>query len=702
MKTVEIELNGYKIQMETGKLAKQAHGAVIMRVGDTMVMATAVAEDKEREGRDFLPLTCDYQEKAWAVGKFPGGFFKREGRPTEIETLVSRMIDRPLRPKFPDGWVRETQIIATVISKDEIHPSDVMAITASSAALHISKVPFDGPLAGVRVGRVDGKLICNPTHQEIEQSDIDIIVAGTKDAIVMVEGGAEFVSESDMVEAIMFGHKSMQPLIQMQEDLREAVGVEKVQFESPVPNPEIFDMVKGACLDKLKENLVIKEKMARYSALSELKKETVEKINADKDEENRIDPSEIAGAYGDLKSREMRRMILDEKRRIDGRKFDEIRPIACEVGYLPRVHGSAIFTRGETQAMVIVTLGTRSEEQKIEGLGDDVWRKFLLHYNFPPFSVGEAKFLRGPGRREIGHGALARRGVNPVLPNWDDFPYTIRIVSDILESNGSSSMATVCGSSLSLMDAGVPVKNPVAGIAMGLIMEGDNYAVLSDILGDEDHMGDMDFKVIGSKEGVTAIQMDIKIGGINEDILSRALEQAREGRLHILGKMAEAITEPRENLSKYAPRIITINIPVEKIKDVIGPGGKIIRSIVEETGAKIDVDDDGRINVASPDEQAAQAAIKRIRALTAELEVGKVYMGRVVKIVDFGAFVEVLPGQEGLVHISQIANERIGAVRDVISENDQFLVRVLDIDRTGRVRLSRKEALGLNPDDVLD
>ncbi len=702
MKTVEIELNGYKIEMETGKLAKQAHGSIVMKVGETMVMATAVAEDKEREGRDFLPLTCDYQEKTWAAGRFPGGFFKREGRLTEAETLVSRMIDRPLRPKFPKGWLRETQIIASVISKDEIHPSDVMAITASSAALHISKIPFAGPLAGVRVGRVDGKLICNPTHPEIEESDIDIIVAGTKDAIVMVEGGAKFVSEKDMVEAIMFGHKSMQPLIEMQEELRKAVGVEKIDFEVVQPDPKIFDLVSGACLEELNKSLAIKEKISRYETLSKLKKETVAKINADRSEDEQIDAGAISTAYGNLKSHQMRKMILEDKVRIDGRRFNEIRPIACEVGYLPRTHGSAIFTRGETQSMVVITLGTRSDEQKIEGLNVDEWRKFLLHYNFPPFCVGEAKFLRGPGRREIGHGALARRGVTPIMPDWDDFPYTIRVVSDILESNGSSSMATVCGASLALMDAGVPTMDSVAGIAMGLVMEGDNYAVLSDILGDEDHMGDMDFKVIGTQKGVTAIQMDIKIGGINEEILTEALDQAKEGRLHILSKMVEEITEPRAELSKYAPRIITINIPVDKIRDVIGPGGKTIRSIVEQTGAKIDVDDEGRINVASPDQKAADAAIKMIRSFTAELEVGKFYMGRVVKIMDFGAFVEVLPGQDGLVHISQIANERIDAVRDVLSEGDEFLVEVLEIDRTGRVRLSRKTALGMNPADVLD
>ncbi|MBZ0271933.1 polyribonucleotide nucleotidyltransferase [bacterium] len=702
MTRVEFEVDGQTVTMETGKIAKQAHGSVVVRCGDTMILATAVAAPSEREGVDFLPLTCDYQEKPWAAGRIPGGFFKREGRPTEKETLTSRMVDRPLRPLFPDGWRRETQIIAGVISKDEFHPSDVLAITASSAALHISKIPFGGPLAGVRVCRTEGKFVCNPTHAQIEAADIELIVCGTADAIVMVEGGANFVKEKDIVDAIMYAHRSMQPFIKAQHDLREQAGAAKIEFTAEELDRNVYEAVARQAIGELKVALSTKVKVDRYDKLYATKKAVAEAINEGRGEDERIDAKDVSRAFEDLKYMEMREMILSEGVRVDGRGSKDIRDITCEVGFLPRPHGSALFTRGETQALVTVTLGTRYDEQKIEGLYEDEWRRFLLHYNFPPFSVGEAKFLRSPGRREIGHGALARRGLELVLPDAETFPYTVRIVSDILESNGSSSMATVCGSSLAMMHAGIPITHAVAGVAMGLIKEGDRYAILSDILGDEDHLGDMDFKVIGNVDGVSGIQMDIKIGGIDESILTQALDQAREGRLHILGEMNKAIDKPVADISKYAPRIITIRIPVERIRDVIGPGGKTIRSIVDKTGVKIDVEDDGRVLIASTDAAMAEEAIKLVRAYTAELEVGKFYMGRIVRITDFGAFVEIFPGQEGLVHISHMADERIRSVHDVAKEGDEILVKCIEIDRLGRVRLSRKEALGLDPKDVLE
>ncbi len=699
---LEEDFHGSVISMETGRIARQAHGSILLTCGETIVLATAAVSPSPREGVDFLPLTCDYLEKTWAAGKIPGGFFKREGRPTEREVLVSRMVDRPLRPLFPEGFHHELQVVVSVISKDEVHPADVLAITAASAAVNLSKIPFGGPLAGVRVGRVNGQFVCNPTHEQIEAGDLELIVVGTEDAVVMVEGGANFLPEKEIVDAIIFGHKAMQPLIALQKSLREAAGVPKMEHTPPALDEGLVASVESLAMSPLREALNTKVKVERYEKLAGVKKELQAKVAEGKTPETAPNPKAVTAVYEDLKYREMRRQILEDKRRVDGRSYTEIRDINCQVGFLPRPHGSALFTRGETQALVAVTLGTRSDEQKIEGLYLEEWRRFMLHYNFPPFSVGEVKPLRSPGRREIGHGALARRGLENILPTNEDFPYTIRVVSDILESNGSSSMATVCGSSLALMHAGVPVSRPVAGIAMGLIKEGDAYAVLSDILGDEDHLGDMDFKVVGSAEGVSAVQMDIKISGIDENILREAMEQARAGRLHILEIMNQTMSRPAADLSKYAPRITTVQIPIERIKDLIGPGGKTIRAIIEKTGVKIDVEDDGRVLVSSPNQDAAREAINLVRAYTSEAEVGKYYMGRVVRITDFGAFVEIMPGQDGLVHISHMADERIRSVRDVVKEGDEILVKVLEIDRQGRIRLSRKEALDVKPEDVLE
>ena len=703
MERIEIDFHGSTLTLETGKWAKQASGAVIIQYGETIVMATAETDKNRRPGADFFPLVCDYQEKTYAAGKIPGGFFKREGRPTEKEILTSRLIDRPLRPNFPDGFFDEVQIVANVLSKDDVNESDVLAITAASTALHISQIPFQQPLAAVRVGLIDGEFIANPTHEQIAQGDMDIIVAGSRDAIVMVEGKCKFIPEDVMVKALSFAHKSIQPLIDAQEELRKLVGKEKMTFELTEPNTELIKIVNDFCEEKVKQILTIKVKQERYSAFDKLRQELLEHCTEGREEADQFDPKEIFSLFNKLEYTLLRTMVLDEERRIDGRAYNEVRPIYCETGVLPRPHGSALFQRGETQALVVMTLGTSTDEQKIEGLTTEAWRRFILHYNFPPFSVGEVKMLRGPGRREIGHGALARRGVMPVLPGKDDFPYTIRIVSEIMESNGSSSMASVCGSSLAMMAGGVPVSDQVAGVAMGLMQEGDKIAILTDILGDEDHMGDMDFKVVGTAEGITSIQMDIKIAGLSEEIMAKALDQARDGRLHILGEMNKVIDKPKAALSDYAPRIKTLHIPVDKIRDIIGPGGRIIRGIVEETGVKIDVDDDGTVTIASTDGESARKAINIINGLTEEPEVGKYYMGKVQKIMDFGAFVEILPGTDGLVHISQLAEHRVERVEDEVKLGDEFLVQILDIDpRSNKIRLSRKTALGKNPEDVLD
>jgi polyribonucleotide nucleotidyltransferase len=653
------------------------------------VLATATAQSTPREGIDFFPLTCDYQEKTFAAGKIPGGFFKREGRPAEKEILSSRLIDRPIRPLFPSGFNCETQVIATVLSHDKENDPDVVSIVGASTALVLSDVPFNGPIAAVRVGRLDGKFVINPTQSQIPSLDLNIVVAGSRDAIVMVEGGAQMQPEAVVLEALFTAHDAMQPLIEMQEKLRGLAGKPKRHVVQVPVDAALESRVKEIGLPKLKAALQKTAKHERYDALDAAKDEVVGAFATEAPDRLK----DVSKAFSKLKKQVVRDLIVKDGRRLDGRGLADVRPVSCEVELLPRTHGSALFTRGETQALVVATLGTSSDEQKIDALIGEHYKRFMLHYNFPPFSTGEVKFLRSPGRREIGHGALAERALAPIIPAEEDFPYTVRIVSEVLESNGSSSMATVCGGSLSLMDAGVPIKAPVAGVAMGLIREGDEVRVLSDILGDEDHLGDMDFKVAGTEAGVTAVQMDIKIGGVTRAIMSKALEQARESRLHILGIMNGTIATPRSDLSTYAPRIVTIKIKPDRIRDLIGPGGKVIRGIVEETGAKIDVEDDGTVRVASADGPALQKALERVRAITAEAEVGRIYRGTVRKIVDFGAFVEIFPGTDGLVHISQLADERVRKVSDVLKEGDVIDVKVLEVDRSGKIRLSRKDAL---------
>lgn len=687
---VSAPLGDKEIIIETGKLAKQAGGSVTVRCGDTIVLVTATAAPKAKEGIDFLPLTCDFVEKTFAAGKIPGGFFKRESRPSEIATLTSRFIDRPIRPLFPEGYACETQIIATVLSVDQVNDPDTLAVIGASAALVVSDVPFLKPIAGCRVCRLDGKFVINPVPADADASDIDMIVAATEDAVVMVEGGSSEASEKDMVAAIFFAFNALQPVIKAQKDLQAKVGKPKREVKAPEHDTAITAAV-NAVEARLAVAMKIREKLERYKSIADIKDELSAKLFPNKDE---MDPKKVVQLGNDfeaLKSKVMRHMILKEGARIDGRDLVTIRPITCEVEALPRVHGSGLFTRGETQALVVTTLGSSDDEQRIDSIMGEHKKTFMLHYNFPPFSVGEVKFLRSPGRREIGHGALAERALARMLPSHEEFPYTIRIVSEILESNGSSSMASVCGGSLSLMDAGVPLKAPVAGIAMGLIAEGKSFAILSDILGDEDHLGDMDFKVCGTAKGVTALQMDIKIEGVTEEILTKALEQARVGRLHILGKMEEAIASPRGAISRHAPRIVTLKVKVDKIKDVIGSGGKNIRGIIEETGVKIDIEDDGTVNIFSADQNAIDQAIEMIKQLTAEVELGKVYNGLVKKIMEFGAFVEILPKTDGLVHISQLSQSRVKQVTDVVKEGDRVKVKVIGFDERGKIKLSMKE-----------
>jgi polyribonucleotide nucleotidyltransferase len=686
---VEIDFHGRPLTVETGRMAKQAGGAALVRYGESVVLVTATALPSAREGIDFFPLTCDYQEKTFAAGKIPGGFFKREGRPAEKEILTSRLIDRPLRPLFPKGFNCETQVIATVLSHDRENDPDMLSLLGASTALVLSDIPWNGPIAAVRIGRVDGKFVINPTTSQLESSDMNVIVAGSRDAIVMVEGGARMVPENVLLEALFTAHESLQPLVALQESLRTQVGKPKRSVNAPTVDADLERRVRETALPGLRAALAKVGKHERYAGLDAARDQVIASVGDGTPERVK----QVGALFDRLKKEVVRETIVHEARRLDGRGLADVRPITCEVEILPRTHGSALFTRGETQALVVSTLGTSSDEQKIDALIGEQYKKFMLHYNFPPFSTGEVKFLRSPGRREIGHGALAERALAPVLPSEEEFPYTIRIVSEVLESNGSSSMATVCGGSLSLMDAGVPVKSAVAGVAMGLIKEGEDVRVLSDILGDEDHLGDMDFKVAGTENGVTAVQMDIKIGGVTRAIMQQALEQARAARLHILGIMNAALGRPRGELSTYAPRIITIHIKPDRIRDLIGPGGKVIRGITEETGVKIDVEDDGTVYVASADGVSMQKAIDRIRAITAEAEVGKVYRGTVRKIVDFGAFVEIFPGTDGLVHISQLANERVRKVSDVLKEGDVIPVKVLEVDKSGKIRLSRKEAL---------
>ncbi|HTG82909.1 MAG TPA: polyribonucleotide nucleotidyltransferase [Geobacteraceae bacterium] len=687
---VQVEFSGRTLTIETGKIAKQASGAVMVRSGDTIVLVTAVATKTAKEGQDFFPLTVNYQEKAYAGGKIPGGFFKREARPSDNETLTCRLIDRPIRPLFPENFLNDTQIMATVLSADKDNDPGILSMIGASAALEVSDVPFFGPIAGVKVGRVDGRFVANPTAEELEKSDIEIVVAASKDAVIMVEGGANVVSEQDMLEAVFFGHEAVQPIIAAQEELKRLAGVPKREVPPPVVDEELKGKVKELAYQKIKDAVRIEAKGERHDRIDAVAEETRAALAADYEGREKV----IAGFLGDLEYELVREHILKDGIRIDGRDTKTIRPIASEVGFLPRVHGSALFTRGETQSIVAATLGTSVDEQRIDSLYGEGRKRFLLHYNFPPYSVGETSFRLAPGRREIGHGMLAERALQKVVPNHDDFPYTIRIVSDITESNGSSSMATVCGGALAMMDAGIPIKAPVAGIAMGLIKEGDDVAILSDILGDEDHLGDMDFKVAGTAEGVTALQMDIKITGVTREIMQKALAQAREGRLHILGKMAETLGQPKAEMSAYAPRITTIWVKTDKIRDVIGTGGKNIRGITEATGVVIDIEDTGKINIASSDQAACDKAIKMIRDLTAEAEEGKLYMGTVKKVMEFGAFVEIFPGTDGLVHISELDTTRVKNVTDVLNEGDKVLVKCIGIDKQGKIKLSRKEALG--------
>src|SRR3972149_3447619 len=686
----EVDFGGRPISIEIGKMARQANGSVTVRYGDTVVLVTACAAKEAAEDVDFLPLTVNYMEMTYAAGKIPGGFFKREGRPSEREVLCSRLIDRPLRPLFPEGYFNETQVIATVLSLDPENDPEIAAMIGASAALGVSEIPFNNPIAGVRVGRINGKFICKPTYKQQKESDIDLIVAGSHDAIIMVEGGAKIVTEDELLDALMFSHDSMQNVIKLQKKMMEEIGKPKMKIPPINIDNALVSKVNDFADSKIKEALNVPVKQERYQRLSDIAKELIETLKPQY--EGRED--EITKIFEDMKYRILRESVLSTHTRIDGRGLTDIRPITCEIGLFPRTHGPALFTRGETQAMVVTTLGTSEDEQKIDALSGWEYKTFMIHYNFPPFSVGEVKMLRGPGRREVGHGALAERAVTKILPDSDKFPYTIRVVSDILESNGSSSMASICGASLSLMDAGVPTKDAVAGIAMGLIKEEERVVVISDILGDEDHLGDMDFKVAGTENGITAFQMDIKITGVTKEILRQAIYQAKEGRLHILKKMREAISSPRTELSVHAPRIITIYVKQEKIKDVIGPGGKNIKGIIEKTGVKMDIDDSGKINIASPDDEAAQKAIAMVKELTQEAEVGKIYLGKVRKIMDFVAFVEIFPGTDGLIHISQLAEERVKDVKDILKEGDEVLVKVLEVDKQGKIRLSRKEALG--------
>ncbi|MDQ1284828.1 MAG: polyribonucleotide nucleotidyltransferase [Thermodesulfobacteriota bacterium] len=682
-------VSGKEIIFETGRLAKQASGSILVQTGETLVLVTAVAEKQGREGIDFFPLTVDYLEMTYAAGKIPGGFFKREGRPTEKEILTARFIDRPIRPLFPDGFVSETQIIATVLSSDGDFEPDMMAINGASAALHISDIPFNGPIGAVRIGRVEGNFVVNPTPLEETYSDLNLIVVGSRNGIVMVEGGAERVSEQVIVDAIYRAYEDVLNIVEAQEKLRELAGKPKRRVTPKSKDEELFNRIKSDWSGRVEEALNIHAKLERREALNLIELEALESLGDD----YQVRRSEILSFFEEIERQLIRKMILEKNVRIGGRSFTQVRNIDCEVGVLPRTHGSALFTRGETQALVIATLGTSSDEQKVEALEGSSYKSFMLHYKFPPFSVGEVKFLRGPSRREVGHGALAERAIAYLLPNDEDFPYTIRVVSEILESNGSSSMASVCGASLSLMDAGVPLAESVAGIAMGLFQEGDKIAILSDIIGDEDHHGDMDFKVAGTLQGVTALQMDIKIQGITREVLSQALFQAKQGREHILGEMSKALTEPRKEVSPYAPRIYVIFINPDRIRDIIGPGGKIIRAIQEETGTKIEVDDTGKVIIASVDVVGAEEAKKAIESLTQQAEVGKLYEGTVRKITDFGAFVEIFPGTDGLVHISQLANERVRKVTDVVKEGETVMVKVIGIDGQGKIKLSRKDAL---------
>lgn len=685
----EMELAGRQLKVELNRVAQQANGAALVHYGDTVVLATATASDAPREGIDFFPLTVDYEERLYSVGKIPGGFIKREGRPSEKAILSARLIDRPLRPLFPKGFRNDVHVVATILSVDQNNPPEIAALFGASCALSVSDIPFAGPVGAVIVGLVDGEYIINPTLEQAEKSLLHLVVAGTRDNVLMVEAGAKEVSEQQILEAIDFGHKKIIELVAFQEKIVAEVGKEKQEVPLYLPDPELEEAVRLYALDNLTAAIRTEEKLAREEKIAAVKQEVLEHFLEEYPEQER----EIKDILDTIVRARVRQLILEEEIRPDGRGLRDIRPVSCEVGVLPRVHGSGLFTRGQTQVLTALTLGAVSDEQILDGLGNEESKRFMHHYNFPPYSVGEARPMRGPGRREIGHGALAERALEGVIPDETEFPYTIRLVSEVLESNGSSSMASVCGSILALMDGGVPIKAPVAGIAMGLVSEGDQYKILTDIQGMEDFLGDMDFKVAGTSSGITALQMDIKATSLTSQVLAEALEQAREARLFILGKMLATIRKPRPNLSPYAPRIIIIEIDPDKIRDVIGPGGKTVRKITEETGVKIDIEDDGKIFIASVDEEAGKKALKMVQDLTRDVEIGGIYTGRVTRLMNFGAFVEFLPGKEGLVHISQLSPNRVKRVEDVVRVGDEILVKVTEIDRQGRINLSRKQAI---------
>ena len=698
MHTFQISLAGRPLIIESGKLAKQAGGAVLVRYGDTAVIVTATASAEPREGIDFFPLTVDYEERLYSVGKIPGGFIKREGRPSESAILSGRLIDRPIRPLFAECYRNDVQVVATVLSVDQNNPPDIAAMIGASCALSISDIPFNGPIGGVRIGRIDGKLIVNPTVAEQEKSELNLVVAGTRDAVLMVEAGANQLSEEVILEAIMYGHEIIKGIVKFQDEIVAQIGKPKRELKMYQVPADINDAVRAYATEKMLQAVDNQDKLVREAQISSLKQE----VTAHFSDLYPNNPKEISYTFQKILKETVRKMITVDKIRPDGRKVDEVRPITCEVGLLARTHGSGLFTRGQTQVLTITTLGAIGDEQILDGLGVEESKRYMHHYNFPSFSVGETRPSRGPGRREIGHGALAERALLAVIPSETEFPYTIRLVSEVLESNGSTSMGSVCGSTLSLMDAGVPIQAPVSGVAMGLVKEGDHYTILTDIQGMEDALGDMDFKVAGTEKGVTAMQMDMKIGGITKEIFVDALDQARRGRMHIMGKMMEAIQQPRAELSPYAPRIITMEIHPDKIRDVIGPGGKIIKKIIEETGVKIDIEDDGKVFIAAVDMEAGHKAVRIIENLIREVEVGGIYQGKVTRLMNFGAFVEILPGKEGLVHISQLARERVAKVEDVVAVGDEITVKVTEIDRQGRINLSRKELLKAEPRETAE
>ncbi len=687
---IELEFGKETLILETGRLAKQASGAVMVQYGGTVVLVTAVMSKEPKLGLDFLPLTVEYREKTYAAGKIPGGFFKREGRPSEKEILTARLIDRPIRPLFAKGFQNEIQIIANVLSSDGLNDPDILALIGGSCALTISDIPFAGPIGAIKIGSINNEFIINPTYEELQASSLELILVSTKNGVIMIESGAKQVSEELMLEAMKFGADKVQAIIKLQEEFAKKCGRQKAKVELAQIPEELYEKVKELSLAKLTDVYKITSKEQREEELDSIAKNLIEELISD---ESPYEETDIKAALVKVEKDQVRKMIVKNKVRVDGRSYAQIRPINCEVNMLPRTHGAALFTRGQTQSLSVTTLGTSDDEQRIDVLAGESLKSFMLHYNFPPFSVGEVRPIRGTSRREVGHGALAERALTPVMPSKEEFPYTVRVVSEILESNGSSSMATVCAGTLSLMDAGVPIKAPVSGIALGLIKEGNDTVILTDIAGVEDHFGDMDFKVTGTKEGVTAIQMDLKIDGISLEIIKDALTQAKQARLSILNEMLKVIDRPRADLSEYAPRITILKIPVEKIKDVIGPGGKIIRKIISETGAKIDIEDDGRIFVASPDEAASAKAIEIIKALTEEVEVGKIYKGRITRLMNFGAFCEILPGKEGLIHISELADKFVKNVEDVVKTGDEVSVKAIEIDNMGRINLSIKRAM---------